>query len=100
MLFDTYVNDLPQADVARKELGASEVAEIETYLDAGGTSNLVIEVDFLEKDMVDTTLSKKTEEAAATETDKAVDAEPEMNMDEPSETETNATDAVGTEGNS
>jgi tetratricopeptide (TPR) repeat protein len=110
MLFDTYVNDLPQADVARKELGASEVTLIETYLDAGGSSNLVIEVDFLEKDMVDTTLSKTTEEAAATETDKAVDAEaepsveepsePEMNMDEPSETETNATDAVGTEGNS
>ncbi len=104
MLYDTYVNDLPQAEVARKKLGSSDVALIETYLAAGGTTNIVIAVDT--GDMVDTTLVKQnaeitpetetdSEEPAVTETNKAVDAEAEPKMEEPSET-----DATGTEGES
>ncbi len=45
MLFDPYVNDLPQAEEARDVLGASEVAEIEAYIATGGSTNIIIEVN-------------------------------------------------------
>ena len=45
MLFDRYVNTLPQADKAREILGPSEVAEIENYLATGGSSNITISVE-------------------------------------------------------
>lgn len=45
MLFDRYVNKLPQAEVARKALGAAEVGEIEAYIQTGGMSNIVVEVE-------------------------------------------------------
>jgi TolA-binding protein len=45
MLFDRYVNQLPQADVARMALGAAEVAEIEAFIAAGGTTNITVAVE-------------------------------------------------------
>ncbi|HEY5653257.1 MAG TPA: tetratricopeptide repeat protein [Pontiella sp.] len=44
MLFDRYVNSLPQADVARTFLGATEVAEINNYVQGGGSTNITIAV--------------------------------------------------------
>jgi len=51
MLFDPYVNDLPQAEEAREVLGASEVAEIEAYIATGGSTNIIVEIE-VEKPMV------------------------------------------------
>lgn len=48
MLFDSYVNTLPQADVAREELGAAESAEIEALLEAGVATNIAIAVETAE----------------------------------------------------
>jgi TolA-binding protein len=45
MLFDNFVNHLPQADVARKYLGAPEVDEIRAMIDAGTTTNISITVE-------------------------------------------------------
>lgn len=45
MLFDPFVNQLAQADVAREILGAAEVAEIEAYIETGGVTNIAVEVD-------------------------------------------------------
>ncbi len=45
MLFDRYINSLPQADVARKALGAAEAAEIETWLEGGGVTNITVSVE-------------------------------------------------------
>uniref|UniRef100_UPI003563D25F tetratricopeptide repeat protein n=1 Tax=Pontiella sp. TaxID=2837462 RepID=UPI003563D25F len=45
LLFDRYVNTLPEAEVARKYLGAAEVAEIVAYMDAGNTTNITIVVE-------------------------------------------------------
>ncbi len=42
LLFDSFVNTLPQADVARKELGAEDAAEIAVKIEGGGTTNFVI----------------------------------------------------------
>jgi tetratricopeptide (TPR) repeat protein len=64
MLFDPYVNTLPQAEVARKYLGGAEVTEIETFMDAGGTTNISIVV---EAEMTDG--PKKTSKAVS-ETEK------------------------------
>ena len=44
-MFDKYVNTLPQADVARKALGAAEVAEIEAKIATGVQTNITIEVE-------------------------------------------------------
>ena len=41
MLFDRYVNKLPQADLAREYLGFDEVIEIETKIELG--QELVLE---------------------------------------------------------
>ena len=41
MLFDRYVNKLPQADAAREYLGFDEVVEIETKIELG--QELVLE---------------------------------------------------------
>jgi TolA-binding protein len=48
MLFDPYVNTLPQAAEAREELGAVEVAEIEALMAAGTTTNIIITVEMPE----------------------------------------------------
>ena len=48
MLYDTFVNTLPQAEVARKYLGPTEVSEITAYLDGGGTTNITIAVQTAE----------------------------------------------------
>ncbi|MEE9368236.1 MAG: tetratricopeptide repeat protein [Pontiella sp.] len=45
MLFDPYVNSLPQAVRAREVLGATEVAEIQAMIDAGTTTNISITVE-------------------------------------------------------
>ncbi|MEI6891492.1 MAG: tetratricopeptide repeat protein [Pontiella sp.] len=45
MLFDPYVNTLPQASVASNYLGSAEVAEITAFLDTGGSSNITITVE-------------------------------------------------------
>ena len=45
MLFDKYVNSLPQADVARAELGEPEVLEIEQMILAGTTTNITVTVE-------------------------------------------------------
>jgi TolA-binding protein len=45
MLFDPYVNSLPQADKAKEVLGATEVAEIQALIDAGTTTNISITVE-------------------------------------------------------
>ncbi|MDF7808168.1 tetratricopeptide repeat protein [Pontiellaceae bacterium B12219] len=45
MLFDPYVNTLPQAEVASTYLGAAEVAEIEAFLETGSTTNISIVVE-------------------------------------------------------
>jgi hypothetical protein len=45
MLFDKYVNMLPQADTARKELGTEEVAEINTLMAAGAKPDVTVTID-------------------------------------------------------
>jgi len=45
MLFDPYVNSLPQAEKAREVLGNAEVAEIQALIDAGTTTNITINVE-------------------------------------------------------
>ena len=45
LLFDKYVNTLPQAEVAKKELGATEVEEINTLLTSGIQSNITVDVE-------------------------------------------------------
>ena len=45
MLYDRYVNQLPQADIARKALSESEVSEINALIDAGVKTNIVVDVD-------------------------------------------------------
>ena len=45
MLFDKYVNTLPQADEARAVLGASEVLEIQQMIEAGTTTNITVTVE-------------------------------------------------------
>jgi TolA-binding protein len=45
MLFDKYVNTLPQADEARVALGAPEVLEIEQMIATGGTTNITVSLD-------------------------------------------------------
>jgi TolA-binding protein len=45
MLFDTYVNQLPQADVARQALGREEVSEINLLLAQGVQTNFTVTVD-------------------------------------------------------
>lgn len=45
MLFDSYVNSLPQAETVRRELGSEETAEIKTMLDAGVRTNLTIKIE-------------------------------------------------------
>jgi tetratricopeptide (TPR) repeat protein len=94
MLLDRYVNELPQAEIARKALGSSEVAEIENMISAGVKTNILIQVEDVQ--MIDTTL---TNAAAAAETP----ADEEAGDDPPEETagsEPSAedSDAVETEG--
>jgi len=45
MLYDKYVNTLPQADEARTALGAAEVLEIQQKIAAGVQTNLVVTVE-------------------------------------------------------
>ncbi len=45
LLFDKYVNKLPQADVARRELGPDEVLEITQMLVAGTQTNLTVKIE-------------------------------------------------------
>ena len=42
MLFDEYVNKLPQSKIAEEFLGFEEVKEIEDFINAGGISNIQI----------------------------------------------------------
>ncbi len=88
MLFDSYVNDLPQAEVARTELGTAEASNIEAYIASGGSSNIVIAVKTGE--MLDTS-------ATATNQTDSAEADP---VEQPTATETNTVDAAVTEGES
>lgn len=45
MLFDKYVNTLPQAAVARKYLGAQEVLDIINFIQNGGKTNVTVKLD-------------------------------------------------------
>jgi hypothetical protein len=45
MLFDKYVNDLPQAEVARKALGPEEVLEIKAKINSGTETNITVTLD-------------------------------------------------------
>ena len=45
MLYDRYVNQLPQAELARKAIGEAEVSEINAMIDAGVKTNIVVDVD-------------------------------------------------------
>jgi len=45
MLFDTFVNELPQADVAREALGTAEATQIAELVEAGTQTNITIVVD-------------------------------------------------------
>lgn len=45
MLYDKYVNTLPQAEQARQVLGAAEVLEITQKIEAGVQTNLTVEVE-------------------------------------------------------
>ncbi len=89
MLLEPYVNDLPQAEVARKALGAGEVAEIETFIATGETTNIVVSVEV-----------KGMQEVSATQTNKVESSEAQTNTVESTMAETNVVDAVGTEGES
>jgi tetratricopeptide (TPR) repeat protein len=68
MLFDPYVNGLPQADTAREMLGAAESGTIADFIAAGGSSNIAITV---ETEIID---QPATNAAAAAE---STPAEPE-----------------------
>jgi len=99
MLFDTYINDLPQTEVARKALGASEVAEIETFLATGESTNIVIAVDTGGMQVV-AAKETNTVESAETETNVVDTVAVETNTVESTETETNMVDAAEMEGES
>ena len=45
LLFDKYVNKLPQADVAREALGAVEVMEIATLIEQNAQTNVVVVIE-------------------------------------------------------
>jgi TolA-binding protein len=45
MLYDNFVNDMPQAKVARKFLDPAEVVEIQRYLKDGGQTNITVLVE-------------------------------------------------------
>jgi len=45
MLYDRYVNKLPQADMARELLGPSEVAVIEAFIASDTTTNIVVNIE-------------------------------------------------------
>jgi len=60
MLFDPYVNTLPQAEEARTALGVSEVAEIAAYIETGGATNITITVEVPSAEVVS---EIKTEDA-------------------------------------
>ncbi len=70
MLFDPYVNSLPQANVARKELGVVEAGAITAFLNSGGSSNITIVV---ETEIVDQSVKTNT----AVTVEEATPAEPE-----------------------
>ncbi len=89
MLFDSFVNDLPQAEIARQQLGSSEVAEIETFVTAGGTTNIVITVKT--GAVKDSTATQKNEVEPTEMRGDAMDA---------AATETNMADVVEVEGES
>jgi outer membrane protein assembly factor BamD (BamD/ComL family) len=50
MLFDPYVNQLPQADEARTALGMDEVMEINQMLAAGSQTNITVTIDVEESE--------------------------------------------------
>jgi len=74
MLFDRYVSALPQAEVARKALGAAEVVEIETYIETGGTTNITVSVE-LEKPKAEATPEEAPEPTAETPEETPVSTE-------------------------
>jgi TolA-binding protein len=45
MLYDRYVNHLPQADVARAAVGEAEVSEINAMIESGMETNIIVDVD-------------------------------------------------------
>ncbi len=45
MLYDRYVNKLPQAETARELLGPSEVATIDAFMTSNATTNIVVSVE-------------------------------------------------------
>jgi hypothetical protein len=45
MLFDSYINQLPQAEVAKTALGSEEVIEINTLLAQGVETNMTVTIE-------------------------------------------------------
>ena len=68
MLFDSFVNTLPQADVARKELGVAEVEKIETFIEEGAATNIIIAVE----GPSDETTATDSDESEASEVESSV----------------------------
>jgi len=54
LLFDKYVNTLPQAEIAKQELGAPEVAEIQALIASGVLTNLTVEINMVQTNTVAT----------------------------------------------
>lgn len=49
MLFDKYINELPQAETARKALGEEEVLEIQQWISQGLQTNISVTVEMTEE---------------------------------------------------
>lgn len=68
MLYDGYVNKLPQAEIARQALSETDVSEIDALIESGVTTNIVIDVD------ADDKTDSKPETKASDKQAKPVDA--------------------------
>jgi hypothetical protein len=61
MLYDRYVNQLPQAELARVAVGEAEVSEINAMIESGVTTNIIVDVDAEEKADDDAAAGDSTE---------------------------------------
>ena len=91
MLYDPYVNGLPQADKAREALGAAEAGKIANFVESGGSSNIAITVETEIIDGQGTTNAAAKAESAAPVAEEVAPAKPESAA---------PTDAGKTEGES
>jgi hypothetical protein len=45
MLYDRFVNQLPQAELARAAVGEAEVSEINAMIESGVETNIIVDLD-------------------------------------------------------